>query len=147
MTRFDHLGLVVRDIEKQKKFYSGILGLEILDEKEVLAPPTGDHTNIPGGRRKLVFLGDANGEELLELVQYIDPPSPLGQPLSPHQTNSIHLCFIMANLQNRYRELSNQGVQFLTPPIVIHRPEGASICLCYVRDPEGHWLEFKEVLG
>jgi catechol 2,3-dioxygenase-like lactoylglutathione lyase family enzyme len=143
----DHVGLVVRDIEKQKTFYHNILGLQVLHEKEVSAPPTGDHTNIPGVRRKLVFLGNANGEEILELVYYIDPPSPGGQSLYPNQVNSIHLCFNMVNLQDNYRELSKKGVRFLTPLKVIDSPEGAPVCLCYAQDPEGNWLEFKEVLS
>jgi len=112
-----------------------------------LAPPTGDHTNIPGVRRKLIFLGNAKGEELLELVHYIDPPSPSGQSLNPNQVNSIHLCFNVVNLQNNYRELSDKGVRFLTPPKVVNRPEGAPVCLCYAQDPEGNWLEFKEVFS
>ena len=144
---FDHLGLVVKDIEKQKTFYRDVLGLRVLHEREALAPPTGDHTNIPGVRRKLIFLGNAKGEELLELVYYIDPLSPSGQSLNPNQVNSIHLCFNVVNLQNNYRELSDKGVRFLTPPKVVNRPEGAPVCLCYAQDPEGNWLEFKEVFS
>lgn len=147
ITGFDHMGLVVRDVEKQKTFYRDILELQVLHEREVLAPPTGDHTGIPGVRRKLIFLGNAKGEELLELVHYIEPPSPMGQPLYPNQVNSIHLCFNIVNLQNHYRELSNKGVRFLTPPKVIEGPGGVSVCLCYAQDPEGNWLELKEVLS
>ena len=141
------MGLVVKDVEKQKTFYRDILGLQVLREREVVAPPTGDHTGIPGVRRKLIFLGNEKGEEVLELVYYIDPLSPVGQPPYPNQIHSVHLCFKMNNLQSRYRELSAKGVRFLTPPKVIDRPEGISVCLCYGQDPEGNWLEFKEVLS
>jgi catechol 2,3-dioxygenase-like lactoylglutathione lyase family enzyme len=147
MTGFEHVGLVVRDVEKQKTFYRDILGLQVLHEREVLAPPTGDHTGIPEVRRKLIFLGNEKGEGFLELVHYIDPPSPMGQPLYPNQVNSIHLCFNIINLQNHYRELSEKGIRFLTPPKVIEGPGGVSVCLCYAQDPEGNWLEFKEVLS
>jgi catechol 2,3-dioxygenase-like lactoylglutathione lyase family enzyme len=139
MTGFEHVGLVVRDVEKQKTFYRDILGLQVLHEREVLG--------IPGVRRKLIFLGNEKGEELLELVHYIDPPSPMGQPIYPNQVNSIHLCFNIVNLQNHYRELSDKGIRFLTPPKVIEGPGGVSVCLCYAQDPEGNWLEFKEVLS
>jgi len=53
----------------------------------------------------------------------------------------------VVNLQNNYRELSDKGVRFLTPPKVVNRPEGAPVCLCYAQDPEGNWLEFKEVFS
>ena len=144
---FEHVGLVVKDAEKQKAFYCDTLGLRVLSEREVPAPPTGDHTNIPGVRRKLIFLGDPNGKEILELVYYIDPPSPMGQPIYPNQLNAIHLCFNVAHLQEKYRELSGKGVRFLTPPKIIDGPGGSSVCLCYAQDPEGNWLEFKEVLS
>jgi catechol 2,3-dioxygenase-like lactoylglutathione lyase family enzyme len=147
LTGFDHVGLVVKDIEKQKNFYCDILGLRLLHEIETLPPPSGDHTNIPGVQRKLIFLGDHHGRELLELVYYTDPPSPMGQSLEPNQVNSIHLCFNMVNLQNHYKDLSDKGVRFLTSPKVINRPGAAPVCLCYAQDPEGNWLEFKEALS
>jgi len=37
--------------------------------------------------------------------------------------------------------------RFLTPPKVVNRPESAPVCLCYAQDPEGNWLEFKEVFS
>ena len=54
-----HIGLVVKDIEKQTAFYRDAIGLRVLHEREVEAPPDGDHTGVPGVRRKLVFMGDA----------------------------------------------------------------------------------------
>ncbi len=144
---FEHVGLVVKDAKKQKAFYCDTLGLRFLQEKESVAPSTGDHTNIPGARRKLIFLGDANGKELLELVYYIDPPSPVGSGNYPNQVNAIHLCFSASGLQEKYKELSDKGLRFLTPPKIIDMPGGGRVCLCYLQDPEGNWLEFKEVLS
>jgi len=147
ITAFDHAGLVIKDIVKQKNFYCNILGLHVLNEKEAAAPPAGDHTGIPGVRRKLISLGGRDGRRLLELVYYIDPPSPAAKVLDPNQLHSMHLCFNVAGLQNSYKDLSAKGVRFLTPPKVIKRPGGESVCLCYAQDPEGNWLEFRELLG
>ena len=141
-----HIGLVVQDIEKQTAFYRDAIGLRLLHEREVEAPPDGDHTGVPGVRRKLVFMGDASGKELLELVYYIEPASAPGQPLDRSQVNSIHLCFDIDNLQGVYKDLQDKGVRFLRPPKVIQRPVGP-VCLCYAQDPEGNWLEFKDEFG
>ena len=146
ITGLGHVGLVVKDLEKQTAFYRDVLGLKVLHERETVAPPSGDHTNIPGALRKLVFLGDANGNELFELVYYVNPKSPDGQPPDRHQINAMHLCFDFQNLQQAYEQLSGKGVQFLTEPKVIDRPNEGPVCLAYARDPEGNWLEFKDEL-
>lgn len=145
--RFDHVGIVVKDVEMQKKFYCDVLGLRLFGERDSIAPPTGDHTNIPGAKRRLIFLCDQNGEIVLELVYYLDPQSPAGQPLNPNQLNAIHLCFNVKNLQERYKELSLKGIRFLTPPKLLKTPDGKTVCLAYAQDPEGNWIELKEVLN
>ena len=147
ITGLSHIGLVVKDLEKQTAFYRDVLGLRVLHERETVAPPSGDHTNIPGVLRKLVFLGDASGNELFELVYYVNTPSPEGQPLDRHQVNSIHFCFDIKNLRDAYKQLSEKGMKFLTEPKVIDRPNEGPVCLAYAQDPEGNWLEFKEELG
>ena len=142
--KIEHTGLVVKDLDKQLTFYRDVLGLKVIREGESIAPPGGDHTGINGVRRKLVFLGDDCGEHQLELVYYVDPASPPGNPLGQNQVGSIHLCFRTENLQNRYENLLQQGVRFLTPPRLT---QGKRSCLCYAQDPEGNWIEFKEVLS
>ena len=139
-----HTGLVVRDIEKQIVFYRDIIGLEVVREKNTIAPITGDHTAIPNARRRLVFLGKANSEHKLELVYYSDPQSPEGQPNDRHQVNAIHICFDVEDSEQLYKELLSKGVKFLTPPKLIKGTEGSGASICYAQDPEGNWLEFIE---
>lgn len=147
ITGFDHLGLVVQDIENQLFFYRDLLGLEVGHETEVFAPPTGDHTGFPDVYRKLVFLKNKAGEPMFELIYYINPESPSGHALKHHQVNAFHLCFNVKNLDGIYEDLVAKGVRFLTPPKHVNRPEGDTVCLAYAQDPEGNWVEFKEVLA
>ena len=147
ITGIDHTGLVVKDIEKQLAFYRDVIGLEVDHDKEVRAPGDGDHTGISNVHRRLIFLKDASGEPVLELIEYINPVSPGGQALDHHQVNSLHLCFKVENLEGIYEDFAEKGVRFLTPPKLINRPEGDRVCLAYAQDPEGNWIEFKEVLG
>ena len=146
--QLEHTGLVVQDLDKQVAFYCEVIGLKVIREAEVTAPPGGDHTGLDGVRRKLVFLGDDRNEHQLELIYYIHPVSPTGNPLAHHQVNSVHLCFRTENLQSHYENLLCHGARFLTPPKLIARPQyGDRVCLCYAQDPEGNWIEFKEEMA
>jgi catechol 2,3-dioxygenase-like lactoylglutathione lyase family enzyme len=142
--QLEHTGLVVQDLQRQVAFYRDVIGLRVLRQAEVTAPPGGDHTGFDGVRRKLVFLGHDEHEHQLELVYYINPASPAGISVVHHQANSFHLCFKIENLQSHYDDLLRRGVRFLTPPKLIARPDGHRVCLCYAQDPEGNWIEFKE---
>ena len=53
---FNHSGFVVADLDVMVGFYRDALGLEVVREVDSVAPPEGDHTGIPGARRRLVFV-------------------------------------------------------------------------------------------
>jgi catechol 2,3-dioxygenase-like lactoylglutathione lyase family enzyme len=127
-------------------FYRDSLGLEVMREVESVAPPEGDHTGIPGARRKLVFMGKPEGEHVLELVHFIDPASPQGH-LDRRQLGAAHVCFNVDGLGKLYRRLAQEGVRFVTAPVFKDGPDGGSTGVCYARDPEGNWLEFIESIG
>ena len=138
---FNHSGFVVADLDVMLGFYRDALGLVVVREVDSVAPPEGDHTGIPGARRRLVFVGVPNGEYVLELVHYLEPRSPAGH-LKRYQLGAAHVCFNVDDLEGFHRRLSEQGVKFVTPPIFRDEPGGGRIGICYARDPEGNWLEF-----
>ena len=141
---FNHSGFVVRDIDKMVEFYTEALGLQVTREVDSVAPPEGDHTGVPGARRKLFFVGKPEGEHVLELVQFIDPPSPdSGRPRN-NELGAAHVCFNVADLESLHRDLSARGVRFVTPPRFRDTPEGGRRGICYAQDPEGNYLEFIE---
>ncbi|MBM3958807.1 MAG: VOC family protein [SAR202 cluster bacterium] len=141
VSSFNHTGIVVKDVGKMVAFYTEVLGLKKLREIDSVAPPTGDHTGIPGARRKLVFVGFPDGHQI-ELVHYIDPPSPRGH-LDKHQFGATHICFNVDDLASLHRALSSRGVKFVTTPKFRDMP-GGKIGIVYAQDPEGNWLEFIE---
>jgi catechol 2,3-dioxygenase-like lactoylglutathione lyase family enzyme len=137
---FLHTGLVVRDLDRMTEFYTGVLGLRVLDRIDSVAPEAGDHTGFLGARRKLVFLGFGGGHQL-ELVKYFEPESPEAG-CDRHERGSMHVCFQVDNLQELYEKLSNQGVKFLTEPKFNRAPDGKTVGVVYFQDPEDNWLEF-----
>ena len=141
VTGFNHSGFVVRDLEAMVRFYHDVLGLSVMREVDSVAPPTGDHTGIPGARRKLVFVGFPGDEHALELVHYVHPPSPDGH-LDRNQLGAAHVCFNVEDLDALHQRLSAKGVRFVTAPVFRDRPDGGRVGVCYAQDPEGNWLEF-----
>ena len=139
VSSFNHTGIVVQDVGRMVAFYTETLGLKKLREIDSVAPPTGDHTGVPGAKRKLVFVGFPAGHQI-ELVHYIAPPSPKGH-LDKHQFGATHVCFNVTDLNGLHRSLSQKGVRFVTPPKFRDTPNG-TIGICYAQDPEGNWLEF-----
>ena len=144
VTGFNHSGFVVKDIEKMVEFYRDALGLTVMREVNSVAPPEGDHTGVPGARRTLVFVGKPEGEHVLELVQFDDPPSPdSGRPRNYH-LGAAHVCFNVEDLEKLHRDLMARGIEFVTEPKFRETPEGGRRGVCYARDPEGNYVEFIE---
>ncbi len=143
---FNHSGFVVQDLERMVAFYRDTLGLVVEREIDSVAPPEGDHTGIPGAHRALVFMGHGGkpgntGGHSLELIQYLNPPSPDGH-LQRHQLGAAHVCFNVEDITAFHGRLSAHGVRFVTPPKFRPGPDGATHGICYAQDPEGNWLEF-----
>ena len=138
---FNHSGFVVQDIDLMVAFYRDTLGLTVMNEIDSVAPPEGDHTGIPGAHRTLVFVGKPEGDHALELVHFIDPPSPRGH-LDRHQLGAAHICFNVTDLEALHQELSSKGVRFVTEPIMTDTPEGLRRGIFYAQDPEGNYVEF-----
>ena len=143
VTGFNHSGFVVNDLEDMIAFYRDIIGLEVEKEIDSVAPPHGDHTGIPGARRKLIFMGKSEEKHSLELVHFIKPPSPEGH-LQRNQLGSAHICFDVEDLSSLYSQLKKKGVHFVTSPKFATSTDGITRGVCYANDPEGNWLEFIE---
>ncbi len=140
VTGFNHSGFVVKDINAMVEFYRDTLGLSVMREVDSVAPPEGDHTGIPGARRTLVFVGKPDGEHVLELVHFIDPPSPAGH-LHRHQLGAAHICFNVSDLGELASKLKSQGIRFITDPIFHEVEDGKRRGICYIQDPEGNYVE------
>jgi catechol 2,3-dioxygenase-like lactoylglutathione lyase family enzyme len=112
--------IVAADVERAARFYSDVLGGEI-----VLA-----------GQPTVVAL--ANGWIILNVGGGPTDDKPtvtLEPPQNPDRVSSF-LNIRVADIQTIYRTWSERGAQFLTPPI-----DRGSEIRCYLRDPDGHLIE------
>jgi catechol 2,3-dioxygenase-like lactoylglutathione lyase family enzyme len=112
--------LVSDDGERSRRFYTDVLGGEVVMEGE----PT------------IVAL--ANGWIIINVGGGPTEDKPtviLETPPDPDRTSSF-LNIRVADIASVYEEWKARGAEFLTPPM----DRGAEI-RCYIRDPDGHLIE------
>ena len=118
----NHISFPVRDLERSRRFYEGVLGL---------APLPRPSLPFPGA-----WLG-GNGIQ----VHLIVPPegAPLGNP--PPSLNPLagHVAFTIADYDAVVAALRAAGVETLEA--------GSEIGQLWVRDPDGHLIELIQDRG
>ena len=125
--RFVYTGLRVRDIERSLRFYTEILGMEVVDPLESFEPTRG----------KAVTVRSPSSSQLLELNWYEE-----GSQFGTAYTNGEeldHLGFEVENLQDAVKRLEGEGVQVMVRPGTIGGSLGWQEA--FVKDPDGIWIE------
>jgi catechol 2,3-dioxygenase-like lactoylglutathione lyase family enzyme len=112
--------IVASDVERSRRFYSEVLGGEVVGEGEPSTVALANSwiiINVGGGPT------DDKPTVILET------------PPDPDRTSSF-LNIRVADINAVYDEWSARGAVFLTPP-----KEHTSEFRCYIRDPDGHLIE------
>jgi catechol 2,3-dioxygenase-like lactoylglutathione lyase family enzyme len=120
------LFITVRKVARSRAFYSEVLGgTVVLQENPCMVKLANSWIIMnPGG-------GPTPDKPDITVVDYV-----------PDDTTSIFLNLRVADIHACYREWSDRGAQFLTPPI----DRGAEI-RCYMRDPDGYLIEVGQATG
>ena len=117
-----HTRMRVSDMDQTINFYTGVLGLEVMERK---TSPRGSH---------LAFLKVPNSEELIELCSF--PPS---GPVKV-QEDLVHLAFEVENLDDTIAELTAKGVRITDGPT---RSSSGSRFI-FIDAPDGYEVELIE---
>src|SRR5215216_5812587 len=114
-----HTGIIVSDLERSIDFYRDVLGLELLTEPSPVFddPQLGKGLGVPGAALRIATF--AVGDDVVELLEYAAPPSPIDTPMPQNALGSHHVAFHVNDIQARYEELTAKGVRFFSPPNVI----------------------------
>ena len=118
--------LVASDVERSRRFYSDVLGGEVLREGE----PT--------------IIALANGWIIINVGGPPTDDKPtvtLDTPRDPDLVSSF-LNIRVADIHAVYEQWRDRGAEFLTPPT----DRGAEL-RCYMRDPDGHLIEVGQATG
>ncbi|SFW72023.1 VOC family protein [Chitinophaga sancti] len=120
-----HIAVICSDYEQSKKFYTEILGLEIIRE-------------VYREERSSYKLDLAlNGLYVIELFSFPDPPP---RPSRPEASGLRHLAFAVPDLDHAVAHLQHHAV--LTEPVRIDPYTGKRFT--FFTDPDGLPLELYE---
>ena len=124
---FDHVGVVVTNMERSVAFYRDLLGM---DEVERLKT---------AGGTELVFLrmGDAG---FVELIQRSGELSGRYTRAAP---SAEHFCFEVNSLDAWLAKLAEQQIALSSGPGVMQLPSG-KVRLAFIQDPDGIPVELYE---
>ena len=117
-----HTRMRVSDMDQTIAFYTGVLGLEVMERK---VSPRGSH---------LAFLKVPNSEELIELCSF--PPS---GPVKV-QEDLVHLAFEVENLDRMIEALHAKGITITDGPT---RSSSGSRFI-FIDAPDGYEVELIE---
>src|SRR5690606_38074741 len=123
--KIHHIAIICSDYAISKKFYTDILGLEIIRE-------------VYREERKSYKLDLAlNGNYIIELFSFPNPPQRVSRP---EATGLRHLAFAVDNLEESIEELNQKGIS--TEPIRIDEFTGKRFT--FFADPDDLPIELYE---
>jgi catechol 2,3-dioxygenase-like lactoylglutathione lyase family enzyme len=142
MLRFDHVGVVVDDLDAAAAFFVG-LGFEQQGRTSVDGETVDRINGLDGVQAEMVFVRAPDGSGTLELIRYHAPPDTEDpQPAPPNRHGLRHICVEVDDLNGIVARLRDDGLDTVGEV----RDYGDSYRLCYLRGPEGLIVELAERL-
>jgi catechol 2,3-dioxygenase-like lactoylglutathione lyase family enzyme len=142
ISRIDHAGVTVADVERSLRFYRDTLGLRVISDSILTSPELAALLGLDSVELRSVDLDSGDGR-VFELLHYIRPA---GRHVDYESRDPAtgHVAFTVDDLEAvRERITAGGGKVISSAPLHVHSPGGAfdgAICL-YVRDPDGMILE------
>jgi catechol 2,3-dioxygenase-like lactoylglutathione lyase family enzyme len=129
-------------MERSIRFYQE-LGFSKVNDFTLDDPSVGDALGVTAKKLRGVFmcLGSDPNAPVLDLVQFIEPPTQ-GQPYS--SLNNVGICriaFTVDDIDRTYEELKAKKVEFVAPLKKLTGPGGARMGVVCFKDPDGTVLE------
>ena len=149
MLRFDHVGVVVDDLDTVAAFFSD-LGFE-REGRMLVEGETVDKINgLEGVRAELMMVRTPDGNGTLELVKYhaptdntVDTDDTGRRPLPANRLGFRHIAIEVNDLNTIVAGLRDKGLDTVGEI----RDYEDSYRLCYVRGPEGLIVELAEQIA
>jgi len=140
ITGVDHTSFTVSNLERSLEFYVGMLGCQVLWQREIDNQYFGEIVGFPNCVVKAAHLGVPGSGHHIELFEYVSPSGNKGD-LRTNNVGVSHISFIVDDLPAAYEELKARGVQFRSPPVLITAGANQGGWGVYLQDPDGITLE------
>lgn len=147
----NHVGIVVRDMEKSIAFYRDGFGLTVFVDEIVSGPDVDEQCGVKDGEFRLVLLIDtaANAVELWEWQNPPLEPAPAG----PNRFNSpgfFEIGLMVEDLDEAEKKLIEKGYSFTSPIWDFCKGRalfgGAYGKVRYILDPDGVRVELVQMI-
>ncbi len=138
ITGIHHFALTVSDMDRSLAFYTGLFGLEVASDREVVRDYVEQITAVPGAHQRLVHLSGYG--QRLELLEYKAPRGESRARALP-DAGSAHVCFVTDDLDAEVARLQAAGVTFRSLPVVTTSGPNKGGRGIYVEDPDGNAVE------
>ena len=139
-----HHGFTVSDVQSSLKFYRDTLGFEELRVSERKELPSYDvilgYENV---HIITALLRHPVNEFILELIQYINPPSSPREQRN-HYVGSSHCAYEVDDIDALYERLVAGGYGSINPPVDVVRGGVTVARAVYALDPDGISVELFE---
>ena len=141
ITHFDHVTIVVRDVEAAKQFF-GLLGFNEDKSVVIAGPQFAAYMGVDSieAEHVTLVLAHVSPRTEVQLLQYRHP-DPLPDPAIRNLTKLgfNHVCFAVDDLEAAVARLQAKGVQLRNEIVAFHNRK-----LVFLSGPEGSTVELAE---
>lgn len=141
---FVHTDFYVSSMERSLGFYVTHLGFSVVEDTIVQGDLPSYVSNNSFDTLRLVLLNSAPGSACIELVQFQGEPRHPGFRIVPHQGTAS---FMVENLHELLARLRRVGIEPENRIASVILPHAGRSEIAFVRDPDGHPLEFIQLCG
>jgi catechol 2,3-dioxygenase-like lactoylglutathione lyase family enzyme len=139
--RFDHLTIVVRDVDRAKAFF-GLLGFKEAISVVIAGEPFASYMGVPGieAEHVTLVLEDASPRTEIQLLRYLHP-DPLPDPhiRDLHKLGMNHICFAVDDIEAEVAKLRTGGFKTRNEIMDFHSRK-----LVFIEGPEGVTVELSQ---
>jgi catechol 2,3-dioxygenase-like lactoylglutathione lyase family enzyme len=138
----DHTGITVTNLDRSLAFWRDVLGFELSHRPHQTGKLASEITGVPGAEISIAVLRGYGHK--IELLEYLAPADRKHVALRPCDVGSVHVAFLVDNLDALLPAIAKSGWQAAGQPQTLTAGPNAGKRVIYVRDPDGTTIEFMQ---